>query len=165
MKRNNLELFTNASNVNCNSLSEIDHCFDIDETDNCGNSFMEIAENNSFACKWNSGSNNGTIKSRCEPNFSEKCIKNTSNTKSNSRKSKESDEDPDGDPDGDPDEDPDGEKSGNYTVIIIIVIIVIICGGLFYMMNSSSKSSSKLIKNKAPKFKSNDLNLDTTFKK
>jgi hypothetical protein len=157
MKRNNLELFTNASNVNCNSLSEIDHCFDIDETDNCGNSFMEIAENNSFACKWNSGSNNGTIKSRCEPNFSGKCIKNTSNTKSNPKK--------DEDPDEDPDEGPDGEKSGNYTVIIIIIIIVIIGGGLFYMMNSSSKSSSKLIKNKAPKFKSNDLNLNTTFKK
>jgi hypothetical protein len=161
MKRNNLELFTNASNVNCSKLSEIDHCFDIDKMDNCGNSYMELTENNSFACKWNKGSDNGIIKSRCEPSFSKKCKNNIINNGNNNNEEDNNEQD-----NNEGDNNEEGEKNSKIWIIVIIGVLAT-AGIIVYIMSKSKKptSSSNTNNLKPDNLKPNKLDLNRMPKK
>ena len=142
VKRNNLELFTNASSVNCGELRELGHCFDTNDIDECDSSYMDGYDNLQFTCGWN------RIGSRCEPNMSEPCngtgnsgSRGSGNTRDRDRGRGEGRGEGRGRGGGTPDE-PDNGWS--WWVWLLIVIIV---GGilyLFWQMSQSGNESGKV---------------------
>jgi len=136
--KNYFELFTKGPSVNCNRLDKTEHCFDTDDRSKCSSLYMNTSNDNSFVCGWNSGSSNGVVRPRCEPNFSEPCIGSAVADKydiNEGRNSRNNNINTSGSNNG------NNEKSGfNWTLLIIILGIIGV--GAFVVMSGPNGNST-----------------------